>query len=94
LAAGQAAGDASKVPVIRYPGMQSRAEETAQNQSIEAAMPTPGCRYTLVSVLDRGQQGKEWVPAVSSDSSTYRFDMVVDELCPGKPTLGRLGLSP
>ncbi|WP_142386843.1 hypothetical protein [Mycobacterium hubeiense] len=80
LVAGLNTGDVGKVPVAR--DSWSAEAETAQNRTIEAAMPSPGCRYTLISVVDRGEQGVERVPGATSETRTYRFDMVVDEQCP------------
>lgn len=83
LVAGLNTRDVSKVPVLYYGGSYP-AQETARNQTIEAAMPAPDCRYALVSVADRGEQGAERFPWSLGEVSTYRFDMVVDEWCPGR----------
>lgn len=82
LVAGLNTGDLGKVSVAR--DSWSAEAEAAQNRTIEAAMPSPGCRYTLKSVVDRGEQGVERVPGATSETRTYRFDMVVDEQCPGQ----------
>lgn len=69
--------DATQVPVVRIDGKLSG----AQRDTVESAMPAPGCSYELLSVDDRGEQGPRPVPGLSTENSTYRFDITVDERC-------------
>ena len=69
--------DVNQVPVLRING-QLRG---AQRDTVDAAMPAPGCSYDLISVDDRGEQGRQSVPGLPTEHSTYRFDMTVDEQC-------------
>lgn len=69
--------DVDKVPVLRINGQLLN----AQRDTIESAMPAPGCDYELLSVEDRGEQGRGPVPGLQSEDSTYRFDMTVSERC-------------
>ncbi len=84
LVAGLNTRDVSKVP-LHYYGGSYPAAEAARDQTTKAAMPAPGCQYTLVIVIDRGEQGPQRAPWLLQEVSTYRFDMVVDEMCPGSP---------
>ncbi|MCB9441102.1 MAG: hypothetical protein H6523_12750 [Mycolicibacterium sp.] len=77
LVAGLNTHDAAQVPVLHIHGHLSN----DQQGTIEAAMPAPGCRYALLSVQDRGEQGKQQVPGLDAEKSTYRFDMTVEEQC-------------
>lgn len=64
-----------------------------QRDSIDAAMPATGCAYELAAVHDRGEQRGQQVPGVSSAASTYRFDVTVEERCPGQSLrIRRLGV--
>lgn len=78
LTAGLNTGVAAEVPVLRANGEMS----AAQASTIEAALPTPGCRYMLVSVSDRGEQGQHSTPGRRGENLTYRFDMRVNQQCP------------
>jgi hypothetical protein len=83
LVAGLNTRDAEQVPVLRLRGHLS----DGQRNSIEAAMPAPGCQYVLLSVQDRGEQSKQPIPGLDSEKSTYRFDMTVEEQCrPSHPS--------
>ncbi|BBX26324.1 hypothetical protein [Mycolicibacterium alvei] len=77
--------DVNKVPLLRANGVLS----VEQGQTIATVMPAPGCGYRLVSVEDRGEQGSQLVPGLSTESSTYRFDMTVEERCPDKQPRNR-----
>lgn len=74
--------DPEQVPVIQLRSKQLPVQRVA----IEAAMPALGCRYSLDSVEDRGEQAGQEVPGLSGPTSTYRFDMTVDETCPNRKT--------
>lgn len=69
--------DVTQVPVLRINGKL----RDAQRDTVESAMPAPGCSYELLSVDDRGEQGRRPVPGLSTEKSTYRFDITVDERC-------------
>jgi hypothetical protein len=85
LVAGLNTRDALRVPVLRPSGMLPG----AQASTIAAAMPAPGCRYELVSVRDRGVQGRQSTPGLGGENLTYRFDMAVDQHCPAGPSRPR-----
>lgn len=70
--------DVNQVPLLRANGVLS----VEQSHTIEAVMPATDCRYRLVSVDDRGEQPRQQVPGLTSEHSTYRFDMTVGEQCP------------
>lgn len=55
---------------------------------VTSAMPLPGCKYVLVSVADRGEQGD--VSINEQSVPTYRFDMNIAEHCPGGIQYDRL----
>lgn len=74
--------DADEVPIHRVYGKQL----SSQKNTVEAARPTPGCRYELLSVEDRGKQVGQDVPGLTGQRSTYRFDMTVEEECTGRQT--------
>lgn len=78
LVAGLNTHDVNKVPLLRANGVLS----VEQSHTIEAVMPAPGCGYRLVSLNDRGEQPKQQGPGLTSEHSTYRFDMTVGEQCP------------
>lgn len=80
--------DANQVPVLRASGHLL----DAQRGTVEAAMPAPGCSYELLSVLDRGEQGRQRTPGLRTENSTYRFDMTVNEQCPGTTRTRVLGV--
>jgi hypothetical protein len=77
--------DVNQVPLLRSNGVLS----VEQSHTIEAVMPVPGCGYRLVSAEDRGEQGRQQVPGLPTATSTYRFDMTVEERCPDKPPRNR-----
>ncbi|MCG7609672.1 hypothetical protein BA059_05210 [Mycolicibacterium sp. (ex Dasyatis americana)] len=77
--------EVNQVPLLQPNGVLS----AEQRQTVEAVMPAPGCGYHLVSVEDRGEQGRQQVPGLSTESSTYRFDMTVEARCPDKQPLNR-----
>lgn len=54
----------------------------AQRRSVEAVMPGRNCHYDLVSVTDRGNQGRLPTPDLTGEIGTWRFDMTVEERCP------------
>lgn len=84
--------DVEQVPVLRSGGTPP-AQRDAKNRTIEAAMPAPGCRFELASVEDRGEQGMQSTPGGSGVNPTYRFDMTVEQLCPGQqPSTRVLGV--
>ncbi len=85
LTAGLNTGEAAQVPVLRAGGAMS----ASQAVTIEAALPAPGCRYTLVSVSDRGEQGRHSTPGRLGENQTYRFDMTVHQRCPAGLPLAR-----
>ncbi|MGV0744857.1 hypothetical protein [Mycolicibacterium sp. XJ870] len=89
LVAGLNTHDANEVPVLR-PGGAPSTRQAAQNETVEAAMPAPGCVYQLVSVNDRGEQGEQLDPGATSVNRTYRFDMTVEERCPGGGSRNRV----
>ncbi|MCV7386147.1 hypothetical protein H7K14_20250 [Mycolicibacter longobardus] len=80
--------DVNQVPVLRSSGQLL----DAQRGTVEAAMPAPGCSYRLLSVQDRGEQGRRPVPGLRTENSTYRFDMTVDEHCSGTTRTRVLGV--
>lgn len=89
LVAGLNTHDAEQVPLLRLKGGLS----PEQRDSIEAAMPATDCTYELAAVQDRGEQRGQQVPGVSSAASTYRFDVTVEERCPGQSLrIRRLGV--
>lgn len=77
LVAGLNTHDVNQVPVLRINGQM----RDAQRDTVEAAMPAPGCSYELRSVDDRGEQGRRPVPGLPTETSTYRLDMTVGEQC-------------
>ena len=77
--------DVDQVPLLRTNGVLS----VEQSDTIETVMPTPSCRYDLASVSDRGEQGRQHVPGLPTENSTYRFDMTVNERCPHQRTRNR-----
>jgi hypothetical protein len=85
LMAGLNTRDVAQVPVLRPRGQLLG----AQARTIEAAMPAPGCGYELVSVRDRGNQGRRATPDLG-ENQTYRFDMTVDQHCPAGPPRTRV----
>lgn len=93
LTAGLNTGKAAEVPVLRDHGEMSG----AQAATIEAALPAPNCHYTLVSVSDRGEQGRHSTPGRRGENQTYRFDMRVDQHCrtgPPRPrTIGVMAVA-
>lgn len=80
--------DVNQVPVLRANGQLSG----AQRNTVESAMPAPGCHYELLSVDDRGEQGRRPIPGLSNENSTYRFDMTVNEQCPATTRVRVLGV--
>ncbi|MDH6195503.1 hypothetical protein M2272_002143 [Mycobacterium frederiksbergense] len=70
--------DVNQVPLLRT----NRLLSVEQSQTSETVMPAPGCGYRLVSVEDRGEQGRQKVLGLPTENSTYRFDMTVEERCP------------
>lgn len=81
--------DAAQVPVLYVGGKLA----AAQARTIEVALPAPGCRYELVSVRDRGDQGRQRIPGLDGENSTYQFDMTVEQHCPaGQPRTRVLGV--
>jgi hypothetical protein len=85
LTAGLKTGEAAEVPVLRAGGAMS----ASQAVTIEAALLAPGCRYTLVSVSDRGEQWRHLKPGHLGENQTYRFDMTVHQRCPAGLPLAR-----
>ena len=77
LVAGLNTHDVNQVPLLRTNGVLSAEQRT----TIEAFLPESNCEYRLTAVDDRGQQGRQKVPGLSAESSTYRFDMSVEETC-------------
>ncbi|MGV0627338.1 hypothetical protein [Mycolicibacter minnesotensis] len=88
LVAGLNTHDVKKVPVLRVSGRLP----IAQRRTVEAAMPASGCHYQLLSVDDRGTQGRSTIPGLRNENSTYRFDMTVSEQCPGETRTRVLGV--
>lgn len=82
--------DAKNVDLLRnHSDVPDAPADNAQiDQNIEAAMPPPGCHYVLDSVRDRGDQGIQQLPWFSPHQSR-RFDMLIQQVCPGKPTVPR-----
>lgn len=85
--------DVNKVPILRTNGVLS----ADQSQTIDAVIPAPGCKYRLISVKDQGEQGRQQVPGLPTESSTYRFDMTVEERCsenqPRNRTIGVVAIA-
>lgn len=89
LVAGLNTRDPKQVPVSDN-GSATPEATTAreiQRRAVRDVMPADGCRYTLTSVEDRGQQGRRIVPEMgpTTEQETWRFDMHVDEQCAGRP---------
>ncbi|MUM16895.1 hypothetical protein FZI91_20740 [Mycobacterium sp. CBMA271] len=53
---------------------------------VRAAMPLPGCNYTLNSITDRGRQDRKG----DTQTATYRYDMHITEHCPHNIQYDRL----
>lgn len=83
-------GNPKNVPLLRNTSTVPDADvDNAQiNANITAAMPPAGCRYTLASVTDRGDQGVQKLPWFSPHE-TRRFDMTVHQICAGRPDVER-----
>ena len=88
LIAGLNTHDANQVPVLLVNGQLLG----AQRGTVQAAVPAPGCYYELLSVKDRGEQGRGPVPGLRTENSTYRFDITVNEQCSGKTRTRVLGV--
>lgn len=88
LVTGLNSHDVNQVPVLRSNGKLGG----AQRETVEAAMPAPGCSYELLSVDDRGEQGRRLVPGLPTENSTYRFDITVDEHCSATTRTRMLGV--
>lgn len=83
--------DPRKLQLLRNTSAAPDAPDNLQlDRLIEAAFPLPDCRYALDSVRDRGEQGTMDVSWVSSDTRTYRYDMLITETCPGRAPLHRV----
>jgi hypothetical protein len=82
--------DPKNVDLLRnHSDVPDAAADNAQiDHNIEAAMPPPGCHYVLESVHDRGDQGVQKLPWFSPHQ-TRRFDMQIQQVCPGEPTISR-----
>jgi hypothetical protein len=90
IVAGLNTHDPKNVPLLRNTSAVPDADaDNAQiNANIIAAMPPPGCRYTVASVADRGDQGVQKLPWFSPHE-TRRFDMTVHQICPGQTDVER-----
>lgn len=90
IVAGLNTHDPKNVPLLRNTSAVPDADaDNAQiNANITAAMPPPECRYTVVSVTDRGDQGVQKLPWFSPHE-TRRFDISVHQICPGQAQVER-----
>ncbi|NOP98000.1 hypothetical protein [Mycolicibacterium fortuitum] len=80
--------DPKRVGLRRGTDARSQMDNARLDRLIQAAMPLPGCSYSLDSVTDRGEQGERqfwW-----GSAPIYRYDMNVTESCPNKPPLDRV----
>lgn len=83
--------DPKRLQLLRNTSVAPDAPDNLQlDRLIEAAFPLPDCRYALDSVRDRGEQGTMDISWVSSDTRTYRYDMLLTENCPGRAPLRRV----
>lgn len=83
--------DPRKLQLLRNTSAAPDAPDNLQlDRLIVAAFPLPDCRYALDSVRDRGEQGAMDISWVSSDTRTYRYDMLITENCPGRAPLHRV----
>jgi hypothetical protein len=85
IVAGLNTHDVKKVELLRNTSaVPDAAADNAQiDQNIGAAMPPAGCSYTLESVTDRGSLGEQTLPWASAHQ-TWRFDMHLQQNCPGQ----------
>lgn len=67
---------------VELPARPNRSQASV-DRVVFAALPMPGCRYTLESVRGIGVGTDELIGSVSAHH-TYRFDMVAQERCPSK----------
>ncbi|WP_445168397.1 hypothetical protein ACTXG7_03130 [Mycolicibacterium sp. Dal123E01] len=66
-----------------HSGNADREADNARiTQNIAAALPPPGCQYSLLSIEDRGEQDPADVPWFGGASRARGFDMKLQELCP------------
>lgn len=88
--------DVSKVYVVRGNNKTNPKDvesQREQDKTVQAALPAPGCSYSLTSADDRGEQGTKIIPGITREHRTYLLDLNVDEHCPAGPTHSRtLGL--
>lgn len=78
--------DPKRLQLLRNTSAAPDAPDNLQlDRLIEAAFPLPDCRYALDSVRDRGEQGTMDISWVSSDTRTYRYDILLTENCRAGP---------
>lgn len=83
--------DPRKLQLLRNTSAAPDGPDNLQlDRLIQAAFPLPDCHFALDSVRDRGEQGTMDISWVTSDTRTYRYDMLITEACPGRAPLHRL----
>lgn len=84
--------DVSKVYVVRgnnTADAKELASQRQQDETVQAAMPAPGCQYVLKSVDDKGEQGTKIIPGLTKEHRVWRIELNVAEQCPAQPSRSR-----
>lgn len=77
------------VKLLRFRGYPDNgAAEKAIDDNIAAALPSPDCRYTLISIEDKGEQDPAAAPWYRPQHA-WGFDMKLHQLCPGRQSTPR-----
>lgn len=90
LVAALNSGDPDEVHLLRNHGADPSADTDNEQvlRNIQEAMPLAGCTFALNDVRDRGYQGRQKV-LWHAEHQVHRFDLVVDQICPGKTAASR-----